>query len=209
MQQSLVAIKHSKCTHSTTRLADIQEILVDLSSWLEESQATNGCYRNRFPCDVGKYSMNVALHNKTYPSQGPTYSNHILRILSVCDPSHLKLTSDPFHQHISPQNGNINHHQTQNSQSKVPVLECLPGREGVTGYLITTVTVGLRVLWGIYMFLPHQWIVEDVPDSSHLNHNGSIAQEIAQRSQPGGHLKRDRSRDIFSTHRGINDSVSS
>ena len=69
--------------------------------------------------------------------------------------------------------------------------------------------VGLRVLCGIYMFLLHQWIVEDVPDSSHLNHNGSIAQEIAQRSQPGGHLKRDRSGDIFSMHRGINDSVSS
>ena len=44
-------------------------------------------------------------------------------------------------------------------------------------------------LWAHIFFLYH-WIVEDVPDSSHLNHNGAIAQRVAQRDQPGGHLKR-------------------
>ena len=58
------------------------------------------------------------------------------------------------------------------------------------------------MLCDIHMFLLPQWIVEDVPDSSHLNHNCAIAQEVAQRGQPGSHLKRNGSGEISSKHRG-------
>ena len=40
------------------------------------------------------------------------------------------------------------------------------------------------------MLLFYHWIVEGVPDSSHLNYNGAIAQRVAQRGQPGDHLIR-------------------